>query len=210
MLKDGIPVIYQGQEQHYAGKDTPFNREALWLSSYPTTSALYTWIAKLNQIRTQAASQDPNGYLTYKTNTIYSDAHTIATRKGNPGSQLIGVFTNVGSSSSPISITLASSATGFTANQPLVDVMSCSSFTTDSSGNVAATLTGGAPRVLYPLARLSGSNICPSLGGTATLTTPTATPTGKLATILPHLLPLNPIGLAQKDSTFIALRAHLP
>ena len=31
-LGDGIPVIYQGQEQHFSGGDDPGCREALWLS----------------------------------------------------------------------------------------------------------------------------------------------------------------------------------
>jgi alpha-amylase len=31
-LGDGIPVVYQGQEQHYQGGDDPGCREALWLS----------------------------------------------------------------------------------------------------------------------------------------------------------------------------------
>ncbi|KAK0618605.1 glycoside hydrolase superfamily [Bombardia bombarda] len=176
MLKDGIPIIYQGQEQHYAGTETPNNREAVWLSGYPTTSELYTWIAKLNQIRTRAIGQDAN-YLSYSAYVIYSDSHTIAMRKGYTGYQVVGVFTNVGSSSSA-TVTLSSSSTGFTPSQPLIDIVSCTAFTTDSSGNIAITLTGGLPRVLYPTARLYGSSICPSLVGTATLTlTSTSTST---------------------------------
>ncbi|KAK3330258.1 glycoside hydrolase superfamily [Apodospora peruviana] len=178
MLKDGIPIIYQGQEQRYAGKDTPLNREALWLSGYSTTSELYTWIAKLNQIRTQANAQDST-YPASSVQVIYSDSRTIALRKGNAGYQVVSVFTNIGSaSSSSSSINLTSSATGFLANQPLVDVMSCATFTADSSGSLGLALAaGGLPRVLYPLARLAGSNICPALTGTATLTT-TSSPTG--------------------------------
>ncbi|KAM7214680.1 Glycoside hydrolase superfamily [Rhypophila decipiens] len=184
MLKDGIPIIYQGQEQHYAGGNTPYNREALWLSGYPTTSELYTWIAKLNRIRNHAIAQYSTGYLSYGANIIYSDSRTVAMRKGTAGNQIIGVFTNAGASYSYLALTLSSSATGFTANQQLVDVMSCTALTTDSNGSVVVNLTGGIPRVIYPLARLSGSGICPSLGETmsTTLTTSTVSPT---ATPLP-------------------------
>ncbi|GAB1311163.1 alpha-amylase [Madurella fahalii] len=172
MLKDGIPIIYQGQEQHYAGGGTPNNREAVWLSGYSTSSELYTWITKLNQIRTHAIDEDA-GYLTYSSQPTFSDNHTMAMRKGH----VVGVFTNVGSSSSA-RVTLASSATGFEANQPLVDVMSCSAYTTDASGVITLTLTGGLPRVLYPRARLIDSSICPELSGTATQTSgPTVTVT---------------------------------
>ncbi|KAK1778845.1 alpha-amylase [Copromyces sp. CBS 386.78] len=160
MLKDGIPIIYQGQEQHYAGSDTPYNREALWLSGYSTDSDLYTWIKRLNQLRTHAISKD-NSYLSYRAYPIYSDSHTIAMRKGSSGKQVVGVFTNVGASSST-TVTLSSSASGFSANQQITDIVSCDSFTTDSGGSITVTLSGGLPRILYPTAVLSGSEICSS------------------------------------------------
>ncbi|KXX79767.1 Alpha-amylase A type-1/2 [Madurella mycetomatis] len=175
MLKDGIPIIYQGQEQHYAGKGTPHNREAVWFSGYSTSSELYTWIAKLNQIRAQAINDDAD-YLTYSSQPIPSGDQAIAMRKGH----VVGVFTNVGSSSS-VSVTLASSATGFEANQHLVDVMSCSSYTADAGGSITLTLTDGLPRVLYPRARLTDGGICPELSGTATPSSgPTATTTSSI------------------------------
>lgn len=34
IMSDGIPIVYQGQEQHYEGGDDPGCREALWLSGY--------------------------------------------------------------------------------------------------------------------------------------------------------------------------------
>ncbi|KAK0703832.1 glycoside hydrolase family 13 protein [Lasiosphaeria miniovina] len=175
MLKDGIPIVYQGQEQHYSGGATPANREALWLSGYSTSSELYRWISQLNQIRTWAISQDA-GYLTYKARPIYSDGHTIAMRKGLPGYQVVAVFTNIGSASSS-TVALPSSVTGFNATQSLIDVMSCTTVVADSSGGLALALTGGLPKVLYPLARLSGSGVCPSTvpGTTSSSETPTTT-----------------------------------
>ncbi|KAK4197732.1 family 13 putative glycoside hydrolase [Triangularia verruculosa] len=175
MLKDGIPIIYQGQEQHYAGTGTPNNREAVWYSGYSTSSELYQWITKLNQIRSHAISQDSN-YLTYNAHTIYSDSRTIVLRKGYTGAQVIGVYTNAGASSS-VPVTLTSSATGFTPNQALIDVMSCTPYTTDGGGGISVTLSGGASRVLYPAARLAGSGICPSLTGPSTATSTTSAPT---------------------------------
>ncbi|SPQ18921.1 669d54c3-0936-45ee-a914-0d85de7e1766 [Thermothielavioides terrestris] len=177
MLKDGIPIVYQGQEQHYAGGTTPNNREALWLSGYSTSSELYKWIAALNQIRARAIAQD-SGYLSYSSQAIYSDSHTIAMRKGTSGYQIVGVFTNVGASSSA-TVTLTSSATGFGANQALIDVMSCTAYTTDSTGALTVTLNDGLPKVLYPTARLSGSGICPGQTSTAL---PTSSSTAASAT----------------------------
>lgn len=80
-------------------------------------------------------------------------------RKGNDGSQVVGVFTNVGASSSA-TVTLTSSATGFEADQELVEVMSCTAYTTDSSGSLEITLGDGLPGVLFPKSALSESDIC--------------------------------------------------
>ncbi|KAL1841488.1 hypothetical protein VTJ49DRAFT_6979 [Mycothermus thermophilus] len=147
MLKDGIPIVYQGQEHLYSGDKIPNNREAIWLSGYRTDSELYTWIAKLNKIRSRVIAQDSR-HLTYDSHVVYSDDHIIAMRKGHAGFQLISVFTNVGSSTSDTA-TLSSSATGLGANEALVDVMSCTAFTTDTNGGLVVTLANGLPRVLH-------------------------------------------------------------
>lgn len=41
IMSDGIPIVYQGQEQHFAGGDDPGCREALWSSGYATPSHKY-------------------------------------------------------------------------------------------------------------------------------------------------------------------------
>ncbi|KAG9828208.1 alpha-amylase, partial [Aureobasidium melanogenum] len=182
MLADGIPIIYQGQEQHFSGSSVPNNREALWLSGYSTSSQLYPFIATLNMIRKQAIKQD-TGYLTYKAYPVYSDASTIVMRKGTTGSQVIGLFTNKGSSGSS-SFTLSSSASGFTAGQAVTDVLSCTSYTADSNGNIAISVNAGAPRVLYPTSKLAGSGLCGGSSSTSGIPTTirTSTVTGGCST----------------------------
>ncbi|TVY38919.1 Alpha-amylase A type [Lachnellula occidentalis] len=163
VLTDGIPIVYEGQEQHFSGTGDPSSREAVWLSGYPTDSTFYTWIASLNQIRNQIIYLDPS-YVTYKANPIYSDSQNIAMRKGNTGFPMISVFTNKGASGSS-SITLSSTDTGFNSSQALVEVMGCTDATTDSSGNLAVTLTNGLPGVFFPKSLLTGSGICSSITG---------------------------------------------
>ncbi|KAH0037353.1 alpha-amylase, partial [Aureobasidium melanogenum] len=182
MLADGIPIIYQGQEQHFSGSSVPNNREALWLSGYSTSSQLYPFIATLNMIRKQAIKQD-TGYLTYKAYPVYSDASTIVMRKGTTGSQVIGLFTNKGSSGSS-SFTLSSEASGFTAGQAVTDVLSCTSYTADSNGNIAISVNAGAPRVLYPTSKLAGSGLCGGSSSTSGIPTTirTSTVTGGCST----------------------------
>jgi alpha-amylase len=163
MLQDGIPIIYEGQEQHYSGGDVPYDREAIWLSGYPTTSTFYTWIASLNQIRNQAIYKD-DGYVTHNADAVYSDSSTIVMRKGDSGYQIVGVFTNLGADGASYTLTLPSSDTGFTASQSLVEITGCTLYTTDSSGNLAVAMASGLPRIFYPTAQLEGSDICPGLG----------------------------------------------
>jgi alpha-amylase len=180
MLADGIPIIYQGQEQHFSGSSVPNNREALWLSGYPTTSTLYPFIGTLNKIRKQAIKQD-TGYVTYQAYPVYSDASTIVMRKGSSGSQIVAVFSNTGSSGSS-SFTLTSSASGFTAGQSLTDVLSCTTFTADSNGNVGVGIKSGLPRILYPTSKLSGSGLCTGSSSSTPTTMRTSTTSGGCAT----------------------------
>ncbi|KAL2835119.1 glycoside hydrolase superfamily [Aspergillus cavernicola] len=157
ILSDGIPIIYAGQEQHYSGGSDPGNREATWLSGYPTTSELYTLIANTNAIRTRAIGQD-EGYITYSNSPIYQDESTIAMRKGTDGSQVITVLTNAGADGS--SYTLSLTGTGYDAALELVEIYSCTSITVSSDGSVPVPMESGLPRVLYPASGLEGSAIC--------------------------------------------------
>ncbi|KAL2066610.1 hypothetical protein VTL71DRAFT_2681 [Oculimacula yallundae] len=159
ILADGIPIIYEGQEQHYNGGDVPYNRDAIWYSGYPTTSILYTFISAINQIRTQAISKDAT-YLTYKAYPTFSDANTIVMRKGFTNYQIIGVFSNLGQNGGSYSITLSSGATGFTAGMLVVEVTTCTVYTVDGNGGLAVKMAGGLPRVFYPKSQLAGSGIC--------------------------------------------------
>lgn len=163
MLADGIPIIYEGQEQHLNGGGVPNNREAVWLSGYNTSAALYSHIKALNQIRSEAVNQN-SAYVTSQADVTYSDSSTIVTRKGSTGFQIIGVFSNRGANGNSYTLTLPSADTGFTNNEQVIEVLSCTAYSTDSSGNLAVVMSSGLPRVFYAKANLSGSGICPNLG----------------------------------------------
>jgi alpha-amylase len=163
ILMDGIPIIYQGQEQHFSGASDPNNREPLWTSNYATNNDLYPWIAKVNQIRNQAIFVD-GAYVNYQAVPISPDSKTIALRKGTAGAQVVSVHTNIGAGGSAYSVSLPSSFTGFTANQALTEVLSCTKATTDGSGALSFS-QGPATKVFYPTAKLSGSGICATSSG---------------------------------------------
>lgn len=169
LLADGIPIVYQGQEQHLSGNINPQNREAIWLTGYNTSAPLYKFITSLNQIRTRAIKQDAK-FVTSQANAVYSDASTIVMRKGNNGSQIVSVLSNYGAAGPCYTLVLPSTQTGFTPKQALVEVLSCTPYTTDAAGNLAVSMSAGLPRIFYPTARLTGSTICASVTSTKSST----------------------------------------
>ncbi|KKZ66125.1 alpha-amylase A type-3 [[Emmonsia] crescens] len=157
ILADGIPIVYAGQEQHYAGGNDPSNREATWLSGYNTKSPLYQLTAKANGIRKKAIADDAN-YITYKNYPIYQDRSTIAMRKGFDGKQIITILSNLGSGGS--SYTLHLGGTGYPAGMRVTDIYTCKTAVVGSNGQVPVPMTAGEPRILYPSERLVGSGVC--------------------------------------------------
>lgn len=155
MLTDGIPVVYQGQEQHYnaqggsgsEGSPYPWNREAVWLSGYNTDAELYVLTKQLNAARHVAITNDGN-YVTTQNEHIYAELHTMAMKKGD----LLTIVTNDGSSGAAwtLSVPLA-----FTADTPVTEVLTCETLTTASDGTLAVPMSGGLPRVYYPTALLT-------------------------------------------------------
>ncbi|KAL4925571.1 alpha-amylase [Aspergillus undulatus] len=163
LLFDGVPIIYQGQEQHFAGSRDPYNREALWPSSYNRSSPLYSTIATLNAIRKHAIRIDPDYYIDYNTYTVFRGWYEIAFRKGREGRQIIMVLSTKGSNGDSYTINMTN------AFQPSVvvrDVLSCRTWTVSETGVLRLDMNNGEPRVLFPEAMMRGSGLCGySLGG---------------------------------------------
>lgn len=159
ILADGIPIIYYGQEQHFSGGSVPNNREALWLSGYPSSSVLYTHIQKINQLRSHVISQS-SAYVTSKAAVVFSNNSTLVTRKGSVPYSVLGIFNNLGSQSASSMLSLSSSETGFGDNEQVIEVLSCNAYTTSSSGTLTTTILNGLPQVFYAAAQLQGSGIC--------------------------------------------------
>jgi alpha-amylase len=136
--------VYQGQEQHFSGAADPYNREALWLSGYPTTSPLYQLVKELNAIRSLAINKS-SSYLTWHAQIVYSDAHNIAFRKGNASYMILMVVNNVGSSSHDYSILMP--AVGFPTGLKVIDLLTCRTAVVDLNGALQAQFAGGLPMV---------------------------------------------------------------
>jgi alpha-amylase len=156
LLADGVPIIYQGQEQHETGGvDTNMNRAPLWETGYDTESELYIHIQTLNAIRHHAMRTSYN-YSVFHHYAIYSDTGTIALRKGNTGSQVVTVLTNDGEDAEAYDLALTNH--GF--NASVTEIFTCKEHTVGEDGVIILPMKAGAPKVLYPSDLLYGSGLC--------------------------------------------------
>jgi alpha-amylase len=157
IMGDGIPIMYEGQEQHYSGAQDPYNREAVWLSGYNVGAPLYIITASANQIRNHALFVDGD-WLTYQNWVIYSDSANVAMRKGYDGYQTITVLTNKGANSADY--TLSVTKTGYDSGTKVVDILTCEALTAGADGSLKVPMTQGLPKIYYPLELLDCSGIC--------------------------------------------------
>lgn len=157
-VTDGIPYVYYGQEQGFSGGNDPENREPLWTSGYSNTTSMYTFITKLNGIRS-AAGNASSTFHTKQANVLTSTSTEIVISKA----PLLSVLSNRGVSSGNNSITVNNAGFGNSAN--LVELVSCTKATTDGSGNLQTTVSNGAPLIFIPAAN-TGS-LCPNLASTS-------------------------------------------
>ncbi|TKA68006.1 hypothetical protein B0A55_10541 [Friedmanniomyces simplex] len=157
-LADGIPIIYQGQEQHMNGDTTPYiNRSPLWQAGYDTTAPLYQHIATLNAFRQHAIRHSAN-YTTYMNEVIYQDLHSLGMRKGFAGSQVITVLNNNGVTAAYFLLDITGH--GFPPGTQLTEIFTCANLTVNGTGHLNVPMFAGTPKVLYPTDLLLGSPLC--------------------------------------------------
>lgn len=182
VMADGIPIVYQGQEQHMQGGTSPYtNRAPLWWAGYDTSSVLYEHIAALNALRRVFIATSP-GYTRYNNMVIYEDLHQLVMRKGFDGAQVLTVLTNDGAAADDFVLPIANSS--FPAGTQLTEVLSCTSLTVNATGWIDLPMGQGLPKILYPTGLLYGSKFCglpdaPSSG--RSLSTATTTPSSPAA-----------------------------
>lgn len=143
MLSDGLPVIYQGQENHLSGANDPEDREAVWTKGYATSgesAPLYEHITLLNKIRTHAISADSSSISSIST-SIYIDDTTIATKK----SGLVGVFSNVGQDGSSGEVEIED--TGYAEGDEVIDLVGCRKLNAGNAGSLNLDMGGGDVKV---------------------------------------------------------------
>ncbi|EEP76904.1 hypothetical protein UREG_01753 [Uncinocarpus reesii 1704] len=156
ILSDGIPMYYQGQEQHFSGDGVPENREALWLSKYNTRSPLYNFTASVNQIRRQAIRVDRD-YLEHPLYPLSNENGISAFRKGHDGRHIIVVYSRHGEDGASRSIKIPRCG-----HQHLefTEITTCRNHTLDDWGALRVTVYNGLPKIFFPANQMGGSGLC--------------------------------------------------
>ncbi|OJJ01645.1 hypothetical protein ASPVEDRAFT_52555 [Aspergillus versicolor CBS 583.65] len=177
ILSDGIPIVYQGQEQHLQGPEAPYNREPLWKTDYNSRNPLYNTTRTLNKLRNHAIRLDKH-HAANHSKELYVDGSTYATRKGAEGSQIVSVFSNLGAKGGRYNLSLPGA---FAPGTEAVDVLSCETVTADDEGNVTVEMNAGKPKAFFPAKKMNGSGLCGyqrrKNALTPAVTTPNITPT---------------------------------
>lgn len=166
LLRDGIPIVYYGQEQHFNGGIVPSNREALWLGSYDIYAELYGWIQQSIKVRAHAAAADATFLTTQRTQALFYrnatdiNSSVIGFRKG----QMLTMYTNGGVDAlNEGYFAIARNVHGYAIGEELVDVVNCESFQVATHGRLWVQMpNGGLPRVFLPVNQTEG--LCNTVG----------------------------------------------
>ncbi|KAG1741821.1 glycoside hydrolase family 13 protein, partial [Suillus paluster] len=154
-IHDGIPIIYNGQEQGLAGGDPPANHEAIWTTRYSNESAEYLAFKNLNRARKIAMAANTYFLITPMEFLETNTNNTLAIWKP----PMLTLLTNAGSTSARWNVTHKI----FRPHQHIVDVLTCVVHVADESGGVTVGSPAGLPKVFMPVATLENSpDLCPA------------------------------------------------
>ncbi|KAF6840285.1 Alpha-amylase A type-3-like protein 2 [Colletotrichum plurivorum] len=157
LLTDGIPTVYQGQEQHFKGNSTPFNREPLWQSKYDTTAPLYQLTSTLLNARNKLQAMDSK-FATTPSEQLFVENTHLCLRKGPDGAQVVFCITNKSSKGDQYQLSVG----GFNPGDEVVELNTCGTSTADGTGNVTLYMNKGEPMAVVPRAVLDGTKLCPN------------------------------------------------
>lgn len=143
MLIEGIPCIYYGTEQAFAGGNDPANREVLWDAGFNKSHDTYRHIAKLASLRKEhIALRRGRGTLRYVTDNVGSedDAGLLAFERS--GSDAGDDYALVVMNTHPDKKASAAFASGLTTATTLVDILgpSAETVSVDQAGMVKVLL----------------------------------------------------------------------
>lgn len=162
-LSRGIPILYYGTEQGFAGGADPANREDLWRSNFNTNTNLYQAIAKLTAARKAAGGLGGNDHThLYVSNTAYAWSRA----RGN----LVVLTTNAGSGSNAQHCFNTQKANGRWTNV----YGNGATVVSDGSGQACVNVASGEPIVLLASTAAPSSPAAPSTRSTTASACPSS------------------------------------
>ncbi|TNE84456.1 MAG: alpha-amylase [Deltaproteobacteria bacterium] len=99
LTMDGIPCIYYGTEQGFAGGNDPANREPLWGSGFATDGELFTWTRDLIALRKEHVALRRGGFeVRWVSDRVNGeeDAHIAAFERVHADERLLVVINTAG------------------------------------------------------------------------------------------------------------------
>lgn len=136
VLSIGVPIVYYGSEQGYAGGQDPDNRESLW-PHYDQSSELYSFIGTLVSTRKAEAIAAAAQVQRYASTDFYSFSR---------GSMLV-CLTNSDGGGEEVSVTLTYLPDELVEGQRVCNALDPADCLTVSEGSLTVTMTGGLPKV---------------------------------------------------------------
>jgi alpha-amylase len=156
MTEEGIPCLYYGTEQDFAGGNDPANREVLWDTGFNTSGDTFRHFSKLSRLRkAYIALRRGETTVRYSSDNSGSenDAGLFAFERSGPevGDKYALIVVNA-HGQHPSSPNGAGIATGQPANTVLVDVLDPkrSTYTVDADGNLKVSVDPKRSLILVP------------------------------------------------------------
>jgi glycosidase len=154
LTEDGIPCIYYGTEQDYAGGNDPMNREPLWWSGYRTDGETFRWIARLTRVRRSYRALTHGRFdLRWTSDHVgaESDAGVVAfERQTAEGDYALVVIHAHGAHASETAFEGTTMTVDRPAGAMLVDILSDETFVVGDGGALRIPVEAYQARILVP------------------------------------------------------------
>jgi len=161
LTEEGVPCIYYGTEQGFAGGNDPANREDMWLSGFDRSHPTFQWVKRLNAIRrAYPALRRGDQTVVYSTPRFEQeeDAGMFAFERagGDAGDGYALVAMNAHKSkASTTAFEGAAMVVNAAPGSTLVDVISGQSHAVGGDGTLALTLDAVTVAILVPEGQLA-------------------------------------------------------
>ncbi|UNI22321.1 Alpha-amylase [Purpureocillium takamizusanense] len=134
LLARGVPILYYGTEQGFAGGADPANREDLWRSGFPTDGDMYKFVATVAGVRKNAGGLPENDHVhLFVADTAYAWSRA--------GGKIVVLTSNGGKSQHYCFNTQRQ-------NGSWKGALDGKTYTSDGSGQLCADVVNGEPVVL--------------------------------------------------------------